>query len=330
MHTTLANSTRGVPTEKITPPTLSVGYANGFFEYFRSGGERISAALEEASNVAGGFAVPSITDQQIFPLAPSDFAVRNLSTVIPTVCDRRIAVVTALATATAKTEGSAFGSSTGTIGQKTLSAYTVGVEQDASLEIFEDVPLFNETVLRDSETALQVCEEGKFLSGSGSSEPQGLLGNVGTGITGVLAGSDSYASELLTATFDVMGAVKSRYLSNSTFLMSRATAVVLRKAQVGSGLFEHVFTRENGQDLLHGYPIAYSDGMPSIAPGTTPVLFGNFRAAYLVGDRGGSAVSMKILDQANFLSGTITLLIFRRTDGRVRCPEAVQGITLHS
>ena len=70
--------------------------------------------------------------------------------------------------------------------------------------------------------------------------------------------------------------------------------------------------------------------MPSIAAGNTPVLFGDFGSAYIIGDRGGSAVGMKVLDQTNFINGIMTLLLYRRTDGRVRCPEAVQGITLHT
>jgi HK97 family phage major capsid protein len=318
--------------DKLFPKSFSREYAEAFYQHFRSGGGSrggMLAASVEGTDSLGGWAVPLVQEPQVVQLAPSDYAVRNLSTVIPTVCDRRIARVTALPTASTKGEGALFVASDTTYAPTTLSAYIVGTQQDASMELFEDALLFQETVLRDRTAALQEWEEAKFLLGSGSGEPQGLLGNVGAGVTGVTAdGSGNLLP--ISATYDAMGTVKSRYLNNATWLMSRATAVELRKAAVLSGLFEHVFSRENGTDLLHGHPIAYSDGMPSVAPGNTPVLFGDFRTAYIIGDRRGSAVSMKILDQANIVNGIFTLLVYRRVDGRVRCPEAVQGITLHT
>ena len=112
--------------------------------------------------------------------------------------------------------------------------------------------------------------------------------------------------------------------------MSRATGVVLRKQQMQSNLFAPVFTRVGDQDFLHGYPVQYSTAMPAVGASATPVLFGNFRAGYVVGDRGGSGINVKILDQPLATAGQIILLAYRRTDGRVRRSEAIQAITLHA
>ena len=111
--------------------------------------------------------------------------------------------------------------------------------------------------------------------------------------------------------------------------MQRASAIELRKAQKQANLFEPVFTRVGTQDYLHGYPVTYSTAMPAIAAGATPVLFGNFKLGYVIGDRGGSGINVKILDQPAALQGQIILLAYRRTDGRVRRSEAIQAITLH-
>ena len=59
--------------------------------------------------------------------------------------------------------------------------------------------------------------------------------------------------------------------------MSRATATVIKKQQSQTNLFTPVWTRENGKDYLHGYPVTFSTAMPAIAAGTTPVLFGDFQ-----------------------------------------------------
>ena len=83
--------------------------------------------------------------------------------------------------------------------------------------------------------------------------------------------------------------------------MARATSLIIRKAQVVT-VYEPVFRRENGVDLLHGYPIAYSSQMPTAARGAAPILFGDFRKGYIIGDRGGSALRLlKIPDPARRL-----------------------------
>jgi HK97 family phage major capsid protein len=112
--------------------------------------------------------------------------------------------------------------------------------------------------------------------------------------------------------------------------MSRATSIVLRKAQKQANLFEPVFTRVGNKDYLHGYPVTYSTAMPAIAAGATPALFGDFKTGYCIGDRGGSGINVKVLDQPRATEGLVILLAYRRTDGRVRRSEAIQAITLHS
>jgi HK97 family phage major capsid protein len=82
------------------------------------------------------------------------------------------------------------------------------------------------------------------------------------------------------------------------------------------------------QDYLHGYPVEYVTDMPAATRGNTPVLFGDFKKAYLIGDRGGSGINVKVLDQPKANQGILTLLTYRRTDGRVRLPEAVKSYTI--
>lgn len=155
-----------------------------------------------------------------------------------------------------------------------------------------------------------------------------MIGNTGTGVTGVVADSNGNLLPI-SATYDVMGTLNAAYFPNASWLMARATGVELKKAQTQANLFQPVFTRENGQDYLHGFPVVYSSKMPAIAAGATPVLFGDFKAGYVIGDRGGSGINVKILDQPKASEGQVQLLAYRRTDGRVRRSEAIQAITLH-
>jgi HK97 family phage major capsid protein len=70
--------------------------------------------------------------------------------------------------------------------------------------------------------------------------------------------------------------------------------------------------------------------MPTAARCATPVLLGDFSRGYIVGDRGGSALLMKKLDQTSLMAsdGELVLLFYRRSDGRVRVPEAIQSLTI--
>jgi len=220
-----------------------------------------------------------------------------------------------------------------TLGQFTLSAFMAGLVHTISWELAQDVPSFQQFAIGDMLLAQSIFEENWYVNGTGTGQPQGLIGNVGAGITGVSASSEGESAlnaAILDSTFDILGTLKGAYHEGASFLMQRATAILLRKAQKQANLFEPVFTRTGGTDYLHGYPVAYSTSMPPATAGgsNTPILFGNFTVGYVIGDRGGSGINVKILDQPLAVQGQIQLLAYRRTDGRVRRSEAIQGITL--
>ena len=312
---------------------LTQDYADAFFDYVGSNGQKLSAALYEGSGSAGGFTVPVTVEGQVIPLAPTDMGVREIASVIPTVMDMKLPRATTISTATAKAEGDGTGTnvfteSEPTLEQFTLSAFMAGVLHQISWELAQDVPAFQQFAVGDMLLAQSLYEENLFVNGTGTGQAQGLKGNTGAGITGVAAGTDNYVSELLDATYDVMGKLKTPYHPGASWLMTRATSIVLRKAQKQANLFEPVFTRSGGKDYLHGYPVTYSTAMDSVATGKTPVLLGDFKQGYVIGDRGGSGINVKILDQPKATEGLIVLLAYRRTDGRVRRSEAIQAITL--
>jgi HK97 family phage major capsid protein len=329
----ISGGAAGQPRQSHGPFVLSDDYQSAFYDYIGSNGQKVNAALYEGSNPAGGYVVPVVVDQNIVPLAPTDMGVREVATVLATATDIKVPRVTAISTATAKAEGTGSGSnlfteSEPTLDQFTLSAFMAGVAHYVSWELAQDVPSFNAFAVQDMLLAQNLYEENLFVNGTGTGQAQGLIGNTGTGITGVAAGSDTYASELLDATFGVMGSLKTQYFANASWLMSRATSIVLRKAQKNANLFEPVFTTSNGIDYLHGRKVVYSTAMPTVATTHTPILFGDFKQGYVIGDRGGSGISVKILDQPKAMEGLLILLAYRRTDGRVRRSEAIQAITL--
>jgi HK97 family phage major capsid protein len=307
---------------KSEPPRLSAEYADSFFAYIASAGKQVSAALYEGSNGGGGFAVPIMVDDQIVPLAPSEMAVRRLANVIPTVMDMKVPIKGAFGTANSKAENAAFVESDPTIGQFTLSAFMNGIQQTLSWELAQDVPAFQSFCVDDMLIAMQLREEGLYVSGNGNGQAQGLIGNVGAGVTEEPDAAGNLVS--ISGTLDLTGMLNAVYHPNASWLMARTTSIIIRKAQVQANLFEPVWTRVGKQDFLHGYPVEYSSSMPTAARGAAPVLFGDFKQGYVIGDRGGSGINVKVLDQPAAQQGQIILLAYRRTDGRVRRSEAIQ------
>jgi HK97 family phage major capsid protein len=316
------------------PVVLSEDYYTDFFTWVGSRGQTVGAALYEGSGPAGGYVVPVLVNDQVVPLAPTEMGVRTLATVMATASDVKIPRAASFSTAAGKAESGAgdhyFNESDPTLEQITLSAFMAGVTHTVSWELVQDVPAFQQFAVTDLILALQMYEENLFCNGNGTGEAQGLIGSgrTGAGVTGVLVGTDSYGSELLVATFLVLGELNAAYHPGAAWLMSRATGVTIRRAQMQANLFAPVWTRENGQDYLHGYPVVFSAYMPALGASATPILFGDFKQGYIIGDRGGSGINVKILDQPKATEGQIILLGYRRTDGRVRRSEAIQAITL--
>jgi HK97 family phage major capsid protein len=309
--------------ERLQPKVFSHDYMADFLTYVQSNGQKIGAALyESGGGPTGGYAVPIVVDDQIVPLAPKELAVRNLATVIPTSSDIKMPQKASFGTASAKAETSSFGESELTLSQFTLSAFMAGIQENLSWELAQDVPAFQATTVDDMVLAQQMYEENLFVNGTGSGQAQGLIGNVGAGVTEEPDTNGNLVS--VSGTLDLLATLNAVYHPGASFLMSRPTSIIIRKAQVESNLFNPVWTRVGTQDFLHGYPVYYSASMPLAARGAAPVLFGDFKRGYIIGDRGGSGINVKVLDQPLATQGIIVLLAYRRTDGRVRRSEAIQ------
>jgi len=302
---------------------LSQEYAEAFYTYVRSGGKQITAALSEgAGGPEGGFIVPLQVEQEVVPLAPPDEGVRSVALVIPTVMDMKLPIKAGFGVTSAKAENAAFTETDPTLGQFTLSAFMAGNYQTVSWELMQDVPVFQQFVADDLITSQQIYEGAKYVTGSGTGEPQGLVGNVGSGVTEEPDAGGNLVS--LSGILDLIGTLKTMYHKDAKFLMQRATSVIIRKAQVQANLFEPAWVRVGDKDFLYGYEVVYDSNMPAAARGAAPVLFGSFKSGYIIGDRGGSGINIKILDQPAALNGQLILLGYRRTDGRVRRSEAIQ------
>jgi len=286
-------------------------------------------SLNEGTSSEGGFTVPVIVEDQIVPLAPLECAMRKLALVITTETDIKIPVQATRTTAAQKTESSdtgySFGGTNPSFGQTTLASYMNGVNVPVSIELASDVSALAPFVTMDLARGIANWEEDMFVNGSGSGEPQGVLGNAGATI------SEDLTTAGVDAALDLTGQVNPYYYPNASFLMNRLTGIQLAKAQLALDQFQTFWTRVGSQDYLLGYPVQYSYEMPvySASPAVSgAILFGDFKAGVVIGDRHTSAITARTLTELGALQGIVNILGWRRSDQRIRRSEAFAQLTI--
>jgi HK97 family phage major capsid protein len=301
----------------------------------------MSAATYEGaqggSNAAGGYAISVPTVQQITPLALPDLGIFDASLVIPTDTDVRIPSQASFGTSTLKAESTGtiatFGGTDPTLGSTLLSAFMVGALRLASWELLQDVQAFQQFIIDDLLKGQRILEDSLLASGTGTNQPLGVFGATGTG-TGsayALTGASTDGLVLLNSLFDVTATLKGTYQANASWIMSRATGLAIRKAQMQTNLFAPVATTDpDGTERVLGRPVFYDVNAPSLPTTTTagvlPILYGDFKAGHIVGVRGGAGINVKILDQPFAAQGQLGILCYRRLDSRTRRSEAIQQI----
>jgi len=306
---------------------LSAAYHEAFWNSFAKRGFR-NENLSEGTNADGGYLVTVSTDKTIVPLAGLESSMRKLGLVIPTENDillpaEAVRTVAAQKTESTGTSQTAFGGTSPSFTQVHLSAYMVGVNVPVTFELAQDVPALQAFLPADIQRGICNYEENMFINGSGTAQPQGILNGATAAFTEALSAN---------STLDLLGALNPMYFGNAKWLMHRKTGIVFRKAQIAANQFQTYWTNVNGQDYLHGFPVEYSYAMPVYAASPLvlgAIAFGDFKAAATIGDRGGSDIRVKILDQVNALQGLIQVLGYRRSDQRIRLAEAVQILTVN-
>jgi HK97 family phage major capsid protein len=292
-----------------------------------------------SSLATGGAAVSVPTDQLVVALALPDIGIFDASLVIPTTTAIKIPVQTAFGTSALKAESGAsvysFGGTDPTLGQFELDAYMVGALRVVSWELLQDVQMFQQFVVDDLLKGQRIIEDQLLASGTGVSQPTGVFGNTGTGTGSAyeLVGSSADSTTLLNSLFDVTSTLKGAYQANASWIMSRATALTIRRSQMQQNLFAPVATVDaDGTERILGRPVNFDVNAPALPTATTagvvPILFGDFKQGYIVGVRGGSGINVKILDQPLAAQGQLGILAYRRIDGKVRRSEAIQAITI--
>ncbi|MCI9559861.1 MAG: phage major capsid protein [Lachnospiraceae bacterium] len=141
------------------------------------------------------------------------------------------------------------------------------------------------------------AEEDAFINGSGEGMPTGILhstdgAEVGFTTTGIIF--DDMAKLYLS--------VKPEHRKNGVWIMNDETALTLRtlKDNGGGYLWNH------NSDTIFGKPVHTSEFMPSAAPGSLPVAFGDFSHYWIVNRLPLSSTRRATLPMSSWTAGSPT------------------------
>ncbi|SVE23532.1 uncharacterized protein METZ01_LOCUS476386, partial [marine metagenome] len=151
-------------------------------------------------------------------------------------------------------------------------------------------------------------------------KPEGFMTNssVGESVSG--HASTILADGLIT----LVHAIKSEYASNATFVFNRTTLAAIRKLKdtAGQYVFQAGFSLQVGAtNSVLGHPYVEATDMPSEGSNTYPVMFGDFRRAYMIVDRVQLAILRDPYTQAT--AGNVRYVARRRVGGQVVQAEAI-------
>ncbi len=251
-------------------------------------------ALSTGTGGDGGFAVPTVIDEEIE---------KQLVDLSPL---RKIVKVKTIETSDYKRLVNTGGTGSGWVGEAdgrtetgTPSLKEVAIvpgeiyaNAAATQRALDDMQFDAEAWLQEEVAEeFAVKEASAIVNGTGADQPKGFLHADYTGIIGKVKTGSAGTIENADVLIDAIHALKSRYRQGAHFVMNSATVAAVRKLKDADGNFIwRVGLMEGQPDMLLGYPVAEVEDMPDMADGALSIAFGNFERAYTLVERAGVRV----------------------------------------
>ncbi|MCG2575194.1 phage major capsid protein [Acinetobacter sp. ME22] len=316
-------------------------HKTAFYQFMRKGTEDGLAELEKkAVNVGtdseGGYAVPEELDKTLLELLKDENPMRRICSQMTVGTDKYKKLVNLGGAGSGWVGETDTRPATGTSTLAQLEAYmgeiyaNPQVTQTALDDVFFDVENWIST-----EVAQEFAEkEGNaFLLGNGTNKPKGILAySFSTDADKDRAfGTLQNVNSGTSADFDSDGllnliyATRKAYRNGALFMMTNLTQAKVRKFKDSEGNYLWQPGLQLGQpSTLLGYGIEENEDMPEVAADVMPVLFGNFKRAYLIVDRMGTRVLRDPYTNKPYVGFYTT----KRTGGMLLDSNAVKGLKL--
>lgn len=315
-------------------PASDPEYRNAFNSHFRRGD--VNNALQVGVDAEGGYLAPVEWDRTITGALREISPIRQYAQVIQTgnagfrrlYSDRNVGSGW-VGEVAARPETVTPGISELAFGHGEIYANPAATQQ------FLDDALVNvEQWLADEVNTEFAYQEGvAFLSGNGVNKPFGILtyvtgaanaakhpfGAIKAGTTAATAEIDP--DELVDIIYDLPSARR----AGARFFMNNGTMAAVRKLKDGDGTYLWQPGFQDGEPgRILGYPTTEIEGMPDVAPGAIPLLFGDMRQTYLILDRMG----IRILRDPYTNKPFVNFYTTKRVGGGVQNPEFMRALKM--
>lgn len=323
-------------------------YRQAYEKWVRSGLQGLDAdqrglleqnfrALQTDTGGAGGYTVPEAFWAKVTETMKYFGGVRQVAEIITTTAGNPLPWPTnddTSNTGEILEEGSAVTEQDATFGQKTLGAYTASSKMiRVSNLLLQDTGVDIEGFLaRRVGTRIGRIQNTRLTTGTGSSQPQGLITGATTGKTTASATAITY-EELI----DLVHSVDAAYRAggNCRFMFHDLILAYCRKikddsggAGVGRPIWEPS-VQAGVPDLLLGHPYVVNNDMDSTVAATKKsIAFGDFNAGYAVRTVAGGSMSRLTERYAEYLQ--TAFFGYERFDGLVQDASAYKLLVQHS
>lgn len=236
--------------------------------------------------------------------------------------DLPVPKTTSYSTASIVTEAAAVSESDPQFTQVTLQAYKYGFLLQVSSELIEDQSIndFVGFLARQGGRALGNGSGTHFVTGSGSSQPNGIVTAATVGYTSTTTGVSGVPQD--DDVIETFHSVIPEYRRNAFWLMSDPTAKGIRKLQDSNGQYIWQPGLQAGQpDTLLGRPVVIDTNVADAATSAKSMVFGDFSGYFIRDVRG---VRIERSDDYAFGNDLVTWRFLMRTDGDLVDTNAVK------
>ena len=272
----------------------------------------------DVSKGSTGAPVPTSFYDQVIMLARHVGPMLETSTILNTAGGENLQIpsLSAYSVGTVSSEAAAIGESDPTFNAfKTLGAYKYSFLTQISREMVEDAGVdILGFLATQTGNALGYAVNGALTTGTGTTQPTGIVTAAGSGITGSTAVSGAFtADNLIDLVYSVDTA--GRTLPGTGWQMNAQAISAVRKLKDNAGqyLFSPSLTAD-ARDLLLGYPIFENPAMSSPGTAVKSVVFGHL-PSYFARTVGGLRLDRS--DDYAFQNDLITFRATMRVDGNL-------------
>lgn len=258
--------------------------------------------------------VPSSVYDRIVEHLVQANIVRNYATVLTTNSGDSLAIPksTAFSTASIVGEGSQASASDPTLATTTLGAYKYVVLVQMSNELAQDATVDVAGFLaRQAGIAIGVATRGHMTTGSGSSQPWGIVTRASTGVTGGTGVTGAFTADNL---IDLNYSVSSTYKAQPgvAWMMNSTAMSAARKLKDTTNQYLFAPGLNGVADTLLGFPVHINDSMANPALSAKSVLFGHLPSYFI---REVNGIEVAVSDDFAFDYSVRTFRVTLRTDG---------------